>query len=937
MKGNRNANQQSKVTTPLSIRRGAGGEALRLFTLLCLLHASIFITPFSVHHSPFTASAQGIPFYRNFTAAEYQGNNINFDVETDERGNVFVANFEGLLYYDHAEWRMLHTPGITRVTVLYRAQDNVIWVGGYNYFGKIVRRDNGEIALQRVGSAEAFQGEVQEIYEDGGQVKYRLSNEKEAARNDAAIHAPLGNGQQAIVMKNEGIAIADETAHTRYTISDANGLCSSNINDIAYDGRGHLWGVTNRGIFVIHVPTAISRFTSHEGLSGTVLSISEMNGSIYAGTDDGLYRQQGFRFVPVPAVPHACWDMKKSAGALLAATADGIFRLSPDGTVKQLTTTNSMTLLVDGNLIYSGEANGIYQTGTNGGHREKLLTLENVQKIVKDREGTLWAQSLYGAVWYKKADGTHFQRYQSGEAAETMQTVVSVGGQAVIISAESTEPFPFPLLSYVDNHGVTWLTDNEGKGLYRWQDGKRLTDMDHLLFPIRETPVRTIFTRGNELWLGNDNGLTVINARVDDPALSTESKLYIRAIRLGSDSVLWGGFGEMPKSLPELSHNENNLHFTFSLDRPSIAGQTQYRYRLNDAAWSNWSASTSARFANLAPGDYTFSVQAQDVMNQASDTTYIRFRITQPFYFRWYMNLLYLLLLLALFYALFRLRLKRLEKEKVRLEKLVQERTSQVVRLEKMATVGKLTQGLIDRILNPLNYILNFAKLSEGLVKDIQANVEDEKDKMDEENYEDTMDVLGMLSGNLQKVGEHGQNTTRMLKAMEELLKDRSGGMVETDVTAVLRLNKVMTEKFFAKEMSEHGIHLHLDLPQQPVTVRANPELLSKAFMSFIGNSVYALVKKKQRTDYHAELTVSAATEGNTVRILFHDNGIGIESNIISKVFDPFFTTKTTGEAAGVGLYLCHEIIQNCGGDISVQSVKDDYCCFTVTLPTVEK
>ena len=85
--------------------------------------------------------------------------------------------------------------------------------------------------------------------------------------------------------------------------------------------------------------------------------------------------------------------------------------------------------------------------------------------------------------------------------------------------------------------------------------------------------------------------------------------------------------------------------------------------------------------------------------------------------------------------------------------------------------MGKLTQGLIDRILNPLNYINNFSKLSQGLVKDVTANIEDEKDHMDEEIYEDTMDVLDMLKGNLEKVSEHGANTTRTLKAMEEMLK----------------------------------------------------------------------------------------------------------------------------------------------------------------------
>ena len=69
------------------------------------------------------------------------------------------------------------------------------------------------------------------------------------------------------------------------------------------------------------------------------------------------------------------------------------------------------------------------------------------------------------------------------------------------------------------------------------------------------------------------------------------------------------------------------------------------------------------------------------------------------------------------------------------------------------------------------------------------------------------------------------------------------------------------------------------------------------------------------------------------MRLVFRDNGIGIEQTIIDKIFDPFFTTKTTSEASGVGLYLCHEIVQNHGGTISVQSVKHEYTEFTITLP----
>ena len=282
-----------------------------------------------------------------------------------------------------------------------------------------------------------------------------------------------------------------------------------------------------------------------------------------------------------------------------------------------------------------------------------------------------------------------------------------------------------------------------------------------------------------------------------------------------------------------------------------------------------------------------------------------------------------------------RLRLRKLENDKIRLEQLVQERTNQVVKLEKMATVGKLTQGLIDRILNPLNYINNFAKLSEGLVKDVKANIEDDKDNMDEENYEDTLDVLEMLGGNLKKVGEHGQNTTRTLKAMEEMLKDRTGGVVDTEITAILKQDKEMLEKYYAKEIAEHNIVLDFQIPAQNIVIKANPEQLSKSFMSFFVNSIYALIKKAQRTSYTPTLSAKINSDGKTINIIIHDNGIGIEETIINKVFDPFFTTKPTGEASGVGLYLSNEIIQNYGGEISVKSTKDEFCEFTITLPAI--
>jgi signal transduction histidine kinase len=308
-----------------------------------------------------------------------------------------------------------------------------------------------------------------------------------------------------------------------------------------------------------------------------------------------------------------------------------------------------------------------------------------------------------------------------------------------------------------------------------------------------------------------------------------------------------------------------------------------------------------------------------------------------------------------------RWRLRRLEKEKQRLENIVQERTAEVVkqkdeieeksksletalhelgeaqheliRQEKMATVGKLTQGLIDRILNPLNYINNFAKLSEGLVKDIENNIEDDHEAMTPDIYDDTIDVLGMLRGNLQKVSEHGQNTTRTLKAMEEMLKDRSGGIIPMNLGPILRQDEEMLRRYYATDIAATSINIHFDIPEEPLPLEGNAELLSKTFMSLLSNSVYAVVKKAQRESFQPEINVSVKHANGNIVITIFDNGIGIEKTIIDKIFDPFFTTKPTGEASGVGLYLSREIIQNHKGDITVKSEQYIYSEFVITLP----
>ena len=117
-----------------------------------------------------------------------------------------------------------------------------------------------------------------------------------------------------------------------------------------------------------------------------------------------------------------------------------------------------------------------------------------------------------------------------------------------------------------------------------------------------------------------------------------------------------------------------------------------------------------------------------------------------------------------------------------------------------------------------------------------------------------------------------------------------------------------------------------------------NIEQMNKVMLNLLKNSLYALLKKLQKKDFTPIINIHVEKRLNgTIFLCIRDNGIGIEDNIKAKIFEPFFTTKPTAEAAGVGLYLCREVILNHQGSIIVKSEKDNFTEFMITIPIYQK
>ncbi|MCD8178356.1 MAG: HAMP domain-containing histidine kinase [Tannerellaceae bacterium] len=330
------------------------------------------------------------------------------------------------------------------------------------------------------------------------------------------------------------------------------------------------------------------------------------------------------------------------------------------------------------------------------------------------------------------------------------------------------------------------------------------------------------------------------------------------------------------------------------------------------------------------------------------------------FYHDW--STLYVFLLIAVCgFQIAKWRFKKSLKQKEYLAKMVEERTielrvqrdkvmkeskelsiamealakaqDELVRNERMATVGNLTKGLLDRILNPVNYINNFAELSINLLKQIEQNITGEDTVMSKENYEDTVEILAMISGNLNKIAEHGVNTVRIVKDMEELLKDLKWHMVPADINNLCKVNLDIIAKQFENEIKQHNIKLNFSRLTLSLMIEMNIEQMSKLLIHLMKNSIYAIGRKAARESYEPQLSVELEKLNSSICIKVRDNGIGIEDNIKDKIFEPFFTTKPTAEATGIGLYLCREIVLNHSGVIKVESEKNKYTEVSITIP----
>ncbi|WP_051718319.1 ATP-binding protein [Hymenobacter sp. IS2118] len=256
----------------------------------------------------------------------------------------------------------------------------------------------------------------------------------------------------------------------------------------------------------------------------------------------------------------------------------------------------------------------------------------------------------------------------------------------------------------------------------------------------------------------------------------------------------------------------------------------------------------------------------------------------------------------------------------------------QLVQREKMAFLGELTAGIAHELQNPLNFVKNFAEVSTDLVDEITGDPTGPARNPDLEQ-----EILAGLKQNLQKISQHGQRATSIIKGMLEHSRTGASPRQATNLNTLVEDSLRLAYQGLRTKDKAFTAQLTTVLAPDLPLVSVAPMDLGRVLINLLTNAFHAVRQRQHEespADYQPEVTVSTRAVANGVEISIRDNGTGMPEQVKARIFQPFFTTKAVGEGTGLGLSLSHDVVTTGhGGRLLVESEVNVGTEFIVALP----
>jgi PAS domain S-box-containing protein len=232
----------------------------------------------------------------------------------------------------------------------------------------------------------------------------------------------------------------------------------------------------------------------------------------------------------------------------------------------------------------------------------------------------------------------------------------------------------------------------------------------------------------------------------------------------------------------------------------------------------------------------------------------------------------------------------------------------EILRMDRLVSLGKLASGIAHELRNPLA----------GIKTTAQALGEEMSGDDSRREY-------------LHRITKEIDRLNDLLKTFFSFAKPQNLNLVHCHIKDII--NEIIP--FLIKEIADKGIRFIETYHPQLLKVKVDKTQMHQVFLNLFLNAIQAMPNGGE-LKIEASPLISNSLEGlkqNFIKVVISDSGRGIPPHIVHKIFDPFFTTKPKG--IGLGLSITYQIIKKHGGTIKVESQWEKGTSFVINLPEV--
>lgn len=265
----------------------------------------------------------------------------------------------------------------------------------------------------------------------------------------------------------------------------------------------------------------------------------------------------------------------------------------------------------------------------------------------------------------------------------------------------------------------------------------------------------------------------------------------------------------------------------------------------------------------------------------------------------------------------------------------------QLIRSEKMATLGQMVAGVAHEVNTPLSYVQNNLEIIGQLTEQYEELIELVQGLKAAKTDAATDGKIDKLLTDIVRASDEIQEDD-LSAELKELIKDSLFGVEQiTEMVLNLRnfarLDESKVKTIDVRECIEASLKIAgnsirhqeivTDFAQTP-EIKCSPSQINQVLVNLLNNAAQAMGNKPD-----GKIEVRTRFDDLNVYIDVSDNGKGMSAEVLNQIFEPFFTTKGAGEGTGLGMAISQQIMEQHNGDIKAVSTEGVGTTFTLTLP----